>query len=67
MGLVLLELPIEAKIIKAGDDVAQVVAGQWVQIRTGPEANPIVMLQVQCPQGKKWAAHVYVNIEETDA
>ena len=66
MALTLVALPVEAKIIKAGDDAAEIAAGQWLQIRFGDENDPTVMLEVQCPAGKKWTAHAYVSIEETD-
>jgi len=66
MSLTLVEVPVDAKIVKAGDDEVAAVAGDWIQIRHGNIDSPAVMLQAQCPVGKKWAIHLYVSIDETD-
>jgi len=67
MPLILIDVPVEAKLIRAGDSQIILAAGDWLQIRHGNPENPTVILQEQVPQGKAWKAHVFVTIEETAA
>ena len=50
--------------IKDGFESVQIPAGKSLRIKIVPGEED--MLNVMCPQGKKWVAKIHVNMVETD-
>lgn len=49
-----------------GQEALDVSEGQWIQIKTGPANDPVTILEVQVPAGKKWEGILLVDFEEYD-
>ena len=64
MALVLMDVPMEAKILRSGNDLVELTEGEYLQIRRGTLSDPTIVLQEQVPEGKKWMLRVYVSIDE---
>ena len=64
------EIVIEATnagIMKAGRDVVELTAGQYLQVRYGVIGDISLLFSGQVPVGKVWKATVVLNIKEEDA
>ena len=61
-----IEEPVSAHNKIVGDEEYQVSAGDWIQIRHGPEADPVIDIERQCPAGRAWQVRVFVCITETE-
>lgn len=48
-----------------GEQHVNVSAGQSIKIETSPDG--VEVLDMACPAGKKWTAHIFLYIDETDA
>lgn len=57
--------PAQVKLVGHGS--LSIAAGEFLQIRHGNPAAPVVDLQEQCPAGKNWVGTVDIYLTETDA
>jgi len=57
---------IAAETKHLGNEIFDIPAGDWVQIRHGDPNDPVEVLEEQVPVGKAWNVHIQVTITETD-
>jgi hypothetical protein len=57
--------PAQVKLVGQGSITIE--PGEFLQLRHGNPASPMVDLQEQCPAGKRWIGTVDFYLTETDA
>jgi len=67
MGITLNRKTAPVRVTLVGECDLEMLEGRMIKLRTygvGPEE---VILDDECPAGKKWEVHVQIAIKETDA